>query len=287
MIKMEMDESERCDAAYQGAAGAFSEEAALRLIGQDARLLPCERFEQVFDAVERERARHAVVPVENTLAGSVHACYDLLAQRKLTIVGETVLHISHTLIAAPGVALGDVRKALSHPVALAQCEEFFRRHPMIEPVSVYDTAGAVEKVVCGEMQNAAAIASRRAAGVYGGTVLAEAIQDHKENYTRFLLLARAGEHPAPGMEHASDYKTTLLIKLPNSLGALFESLRPFAERRIDLAKIESRPLRGSPFEYLFYLDLLGSASDEKVREALDELRIRARSVRVLGSYPRA
>lgn len=282
----EPTEKDHYDAAYQGAQGAFSEDAALHLAGSKARLLPCETFEDVFAAVESGSARSGVVPIENTLFGSIHACYDLLAERGLSIIGETVRYISHSLIAAPGVMFADVRKALSHPVALAQCEGFFRRNPQIEPVSVYDTAGAVESVVKGGMENAAAIASHRAALVHGGIVLAEAIQDHKENYTRFLQVARPADPRAPNQDSLTCYKTTIVIKLPNTPGSLFKSLRPFAERKIDLAKIESRPLRGSPFEYLFYLDLLGSTREEKVREALDELRNRALSMRVLGSYPR-
>lgn len=279
--------NESYDAAYQGAPGAFSEEAALHLTGPTARFLPCEKFEEVFSAVETSAAKRGVAPIENTLAGSVHACYDLLATRDLTIIGETILHISHTLIAAPGVAFAAVRKALSHPVALAQCEGFFRRNPQIEPVPVYDTAGAVEQVVRGSMIDSAAIASRRSAGVYGGVVLEEAIQDHQENYTRFLLLSKHGRDESENLRPpGSGYKTMILLRTANRPGTLFEALGPLAQRGIDLAKIESRPLRGSPFEYLFYLDLIGDAREEKVAQALDDLRRHAISVRVLGSFPR-
>ena len=240
----------------------------------------------MFNAVTHGEARYGVVPVENTLAGSIHRCYDLLFEHDLKIIGETVRHILFALIAPPGVALSEVRKALSHPVALAQCERFFREHPQIQPVPVYDTAGAVEIVINEGSRDSAAVATRRAATVFGGEILAEAIQDHMENYTRFLLIAPSGS-PEPVRHPVAEYKTTIVFSVGNIPGALYHSLRPFAERRIDLAKIESRPLRGSPFEYLFYLDLIGRADTAPVSDALVELRAQAKSVRVLGTYPRS
>jgi len=167
----------------------------------------------------------------------------------------------------------------------AQCEKFFRDHPQIQPVSVYDTAGAVEIVMNERSQDSAAVATRRAATVYGGEVLAEAIQDHLENYTRFLLITPSSA-ASPAVNAAADYKTTIVFSVGNAPGALYQSLRPFAQRSIDLAKIESRPLRGSPFEYLFYLDLMGRADSTPVSDALAELRAQSKSVRVLGTYPR-
>jgi prephenate dehydratase len=219
------------------------------------------------------------------LAGSIHASYDLLFEHDVKIVGETVRHILFALIAPPGVPLSQIRQALSHPVALNQCGQFFRKHPQIRPVAVYDTAGAVERVIREGLTDAAAVATRRAAEVYGGVILAESIQDHSENYTRFLLITPSNS-PEPVTVQASDYKTTIVFSVGNSPGALYHSLRPFAERRIDLAKIESRPLRGSPFEYLFYLDVIGRAEASPLAEALSELRAQATSVRVLGTYPR-
>src|SRR5437867_3364856 len=171
------------DAAYQGSRGAFSEDAAFKLLTPAARLLPRDTLEDVFNAVTRVEARFGVVPIENTLAGSIHRCYDLLFEHELKIVGETVCQIVHALIAPPGVAFDEIRKALSHPVALAQCEFFFRRNPQIQAVSVYDTAGAVESIMREGLRNSAAVASQRAAEVYGGMILADAIQDHAENYT--------------------------------------------------------------------------------------------------------
>jgi prephenate dehydratase len=276
------------DAAYQGTRGSNSEDACIDLLSPAAKLLPRTTLEDVFNSVSRGEARYGVVPVENTLAGSIHRCFDLLFEYDLKIIGETVRHILFAVIAPPGVALADVRKALSHPVALAQCETFFREHPQIQPVPVYDTAGAVEIVMKEGSRDSAAVATRRAASVYGGEVLAEAIQDHLENYTRFLLITPASSKDVPATISSStaDYKTTIVFSVGHTPGALYHSLRPFAERRIDLAKIESRPLRGSPFEYLFYLDLVGRADVAPVSDALNELRALAKSVRVLGSYPR-
>jgi prephenate dehydratase len=273
------------DAAYQGTRGSNSEDACIDLLTPSAKLLPRTTLEDVFNAVTRGEARYGVVPVENTLAGSIHRCYDLLFEHDLKIIGETVRHILFALIAAPGVSFGEVRKALSHPVALAQCEKFFSQHPQIQPVPVYDTAGAVEIVMNEGSRDSAAVATRRAATVYGGEVLAEAIQDHMENYTRFLLIAPPASSK-PSSAEAAEFKTTIVFSVGNAPGALYHSLRPFAERRIDLAKIESRPLRGSPFEYLFYLDLIGRADSSPVSDALAELHALAKSVRVLGTYPR-
>jgi prephenate dehydratase len=273
------------DAAYQGTRGANSEDAAIDLLSKDAKLLPRETLEDVFNSVTRTEARYGVVPIENTLAGSIHLCYDLLFEHDLKIVAETVRHILFALIAPPGVLLSQVRQALSHPKALEQCGQFFRNHPQIQPVPVYDTAGAVERVIREGRNDSAAVATCRAAEVYGGDILAESIQDHSENYTRFLLITSSNASPPPRAA-TDDYKTTIVFSVGNAPGALYDSLRPFAERRIDLAKIESRPLRGSPFEYLFYLDIIGRSDSRPVSDALSELRAQSNSVRVLGTYPR-
>jgi prephenate dehydratase len=239
------------DAAFQGNRGAFSEIAAWELLSPDARLLPCARFEDVFQAVTNSTATYGVIPVENTLAGSIHASFDLLYEHKLFIIAETISHIEHAVVGAPGMRLQDVRNILSLPIALAQCEQFFRSHPEIRPVPEYDTAGAVEKVIRENLRDSAAIAGRRTAEIFGGVVLADNIQDHPENYTRFLLISREQRAPVG----AGKRKTSIVFKLANVPGALFHSLRPFAERGIDLTKIESRPLKGSPFEYLFYCSM--------------------------------
>lgn len=273
------------DAAYQGTRGSNSEDACIDLLSASAKFMPRTTLEDVFKAVTRGEARYGVVPIENTLAGTIHACYDLLFEHDLKIVGETVRHILFQLIAPPEVALSQVRRALSHPKALEQCEKFFRQHPEIQRVAEYDTAGSVEIVIKQGKNDAAAIATRRAAEVYGGVILAEAIQDHLENYTRFLLITPSTS-PAPPVTAGREYKTTIVFSVGNMPGALYHSLRPFAERRIDLAKIESRPLHGSPFEYVFYLDLIGPADSEPIAGALEELRSQAKMVRVLGTYAR-
>lgn len=270
------------DGAYQGSPGAFSEEAARVLLGPDARLLPCATLEQTFVAVVSGRARRAVIPVENTLAGSIHKSYDLLFQNDLVIIGETVRHIDHALIALPGTSLKDLRRVMSHPMALAQCESFFKCRPEIEPVSVFDTAGALQTIVRDQLRDAAAIASQRAAEIYQGSVLLEGIQDHQENYTRFHLLAPASEQ----VHVANADKTTLVLRVRNVPGALVRMLRPFADRGLDLSKIESRPIRSAPFEYLFYLDVLAQADDQTMAAALADVTRETISMRVLGSYRR-
>jgi prephenate dehydratase len=270
------------DAAFQGSRGAFSEIAAWELLTPSARLLPCPRLEEAFDAVSNSTATYGVIPVENTLAGSIHLSFDLLYQHKLSIIGETVCHIEHALVGAPGVRLEDVRYVLSHPVALAQCERFFRMHPEIQQKPEYDTAGAVEMVIRENRRDAAAIAGKRTAEIFGGVVLAERIQDHPENYTRFILVSRDARLPAGTVRR----KTTLVFKLANAPGALVQSLRPFAERGIDLTKIESRPIKGSPFEYLFYVDLVSEpGAAAAVDEAIQELARISAALRVLGTYP--
>lgn len=275
--------------AFQGAVGAFSEEAAgafaARAGWPGAELLPCQRLDTVFDAVRDGLARAGVVPIENTLAGSVQPCYDLLRASGLTIVAELVQRISHALVAAAGVGIDDLRRVLSHPVALAQCTAFFRAHPDLEIVAVYDTAGAVADVIASGSRHDAAIASARTATIYGGSVLAERLEDDPQNFTRFLAIARSAD-PIP-VPPTDGYKTSVVFTLANKPGALHDALGPLADHTVDLTLIESRPQRGSPFEYAFYVDLAGRADDDAVRAALDALAGRAESLQVLGSYPRA
>jgi prephenate dehydratase len=270
------------EAAFQGSRGAYSEIASWELLGASARLLPCPRLEDVFDAVVRQTARYGVVPVENSLAGSVLLGVDLLIRHELFVIGETVCRIEHAVIGARGVHLEDVKQVLSHPVALAQCERFFRMHPEIQAVPEYDTAGAVEKVIKENRRDSAAIAGRRTAEIFGGVVLAEKIQDYPDNYTRFLLVSPEKLVPDGSVRN----KTTVVFKLANQPGALFRSLRPFAERGVDLAKIESRPIKASPFEYLFYVDLVSEPGRlGVVMEAIHELEGVCAWLKVLGTYP--
>jgi len=245
-----------------------------------ARIVPCARAAEVFDRVQRSLVDVAVIPIENSLAGSVAEHFDLLLAHDLFIQREFRLRIVHNLIAAPGTKLKDVRQALSHPVALDQCREFFRKHPSIEAVPFYDTAGSVKHVVEAGRRDAAGIAGRQAAGVYGGKTLAAGIEDDKQNFTRFFLLRRQRRI----MPRAN--KTSIAFKVKNIAGALFKSLSVFALRDISLSKIESRPVKGRPWEYVFYLDFL-RGDDEAARNALRHLGEVAEFVKVLGVYPAA
>lgn len=264
--------------AFQGARGAFSETAALALLGPEIQLVPRPTFESLFAAVAEDAADALLAPVENSLAGSVHRVYDLLLESSLHISGEVVISISHCLIGCAGSKLASIRAVESHPVALAQCERFFAAHPHVLKRAAEDTAGSVAAVVKRNDPACAAIAGRRAAEVYGGHILAEHLEDHPENYTRFVLLA-----PQAALDATAD-KLSLVMKLAHRPGALYHALEPFARRRIDLLKIESRPIRGRPWEYHFYLDLQASTADAETTAALEELKEHARDVRLLGCY---
>jgi prephenate dehydratase len=267
--------------AFQGERGAFSEEAVVAHFGETARPLPCRSFAEVFEAASSGRADYGVVPIENSLAGSIHQVYDLLLARGLHIVGEVEIRISHHLIALPGVKLADVRRVLSHPQALAQCQRSLARLlPEAEPVPTYDTAGSVKLLREENIRDGAALASRRAAEIYGLAILRECLEDDPENYTRFLVL---GTSP---IEPQGPAKTSLVFSVKNAPGALHRCLGAFARRGIDLTKIESRPLRGKRWQYVFYVDFAGSVHEERCRQALEELRGMATFLRVLGSYPR-
>ncbi|HEX9160913.1 MAG TPA: prephenate dehydratase [Thermoanaerobaculia bacterium] len=268
--------------AFQGERGAFSDEAAHRLLGDTIDAVPCRTFEDAFAAVLNGRVRCALIPIENSLAGSVLRNYELLAENELCIRGETYLRISHNLIAPPGVHLADVEHVYSHPVALAQCQRFIAEKS-VEAVAAYDTAGAVKQVIESGARNAAAIAGRMAAEIYGGEIIAEEIEDHRENYTRFLLLTK----PDVQIDHVAGgpLKTSILFRTPNRPGALFRALAAFALRDVNMTKIESRPIVGRPWEYSFYVDIGGDLADKNVVRAVDHLREMCEVVRVLGCYP--
>ncbi|MGY4707075.1 prephenate dehydratase [Candidatus Bipolaricaulota sp. J31] len=269
------------EVAFQGERGAFSEEAAVVALGPGIEPIPCRSFPGVFSAVAEGRATYGVIPIENSLTGSIHTNYDLLLAHDLHIVGETEIPIRHCLLALPGVRLAGIQRVLSHPQALAQCERTLRALlPWAELVPVYDTAGSALILRREGLRDAAAIAGRRAAEIYGMEVLVEDLADSPENYTRFLVLGRepvVPEGPA---------KTSIVFAAENVPGALYRCLEPFATRGIDLTKIESRPVRERRWEYLFYVDFAGSAHEDRCREALEELRGRTTFLRVLGSYPR-
>jgi prephenate dehydratase len=264
--------------AFQGEPGAYSEAAALRF-SDHADLLACESFEDVFAAVVEGKATHGILPVENSIGGSIHRNYDLLLEHDLPIVGEVTLSITHNLMALPGTRIEDVKRILSHPQALAQCERFLRGMSGVSVEATYDTAGSAKLVKERELTDAAAIASERAAQVFGLNILRAEIQDYSDNITRFLMVSRAGE----AGEQVD--KTTVVFSLPNEPGSLFKALSVFALRDIDLTKIESRPIRGRPWEYLFYVDIPIGRHDLRCARALVHLAEFARSMRTLGSYP--
>jgi len=270
---------------FQGEPGAFSQEAVNQLFGvAGARIVPFVRFQDVFRALTSEEIDAAVIPVENTLHGSVHENYDHLLTFDVRIVGETSVRIVHNLIAAPGVGLRDVRRVFSHPVALNQCLKFFLSHPALEQAPYYDTAGSVKMVVADKLPDAAAIGSAVAAAIYGGHILRRSVEDDRKNFTRFVLL-NSKRRVVPAAGPVKRWKTSLVFTTRNVPGALFRSLSAFALRDLNLTKIESRPLRGKPWEYLFYLDFFGREDDAAVQNALRHLTELADFLRVLGTYP--
>lgn len=273
-------------AAFQGERGAFSEEAARRLLAPDVPVAPCQSFQEVFESLKSRRVTAAVIPIENSLHGSVHENYDHLLNYDFQIAGETSVRIVHNLIAPPGVSFRQIRKAYSHPVALNQCLKFFAQNPQIEKVPFYDTAGSVKMVLEKGLRDAAAIASAIAAEIYGGRIVKKSIEDDRQNFTRFFLLRRKDYKPRRTPDAPRGWKTSVVFTTRNIPGALFRALSAFALRDLNLAKIESRPLRGKPWEYLFYLDFMGHIEEERCRNALRHLAELADFLRVLGCYPR-
>lgn len=270
-------------AAFQGEKGAFSQIAVRQLLGPAAEAVPCERFEQVFRMLDGRETGAAVIPIENTLHGSVHENYDHLLNFSLPITGETSVRIVHNLIAAPGVKFADVRRVYSHPVALNQCLRFFAAHPHIEKAPFYDTAGSVKMLMEQRPEGAAAIAGAMAAEIYGARILKRSIEDDRANYTRFFLLRRPEDAPEVSATDGQ-WKTSVVFTTRNTPGSLFRCLAVFALRDLSLAKIESRPLRGKPWEYLFYLDLYGSVAERRTQKALAHLEELADFVKILGCY---
>jgi prephenate dehydratase len=265
--------------AFQGEPGAFSEAAAAQLLGDAITTVPRPTFDATFRAIHEGIADALLVPVENTLAGSVVRVFDLLLESELQIVAETILPIEHVLIGCPGASLADVRAVASHPMALAQCERLFAAHRDWKRIPAEDTAGSVREVLSRGNKSAAAIAGRRAAEHYHGVILAEGIQDDSQNFTRFVLLLPAAEAaPAPGAR-----KMSIAMRLAHSPGALLAALGPFARHGVNLLKIESRPIHGSPWEYQFFLDLEADSSAQ-LESALTEVHKVTSQVRILGLY---
>lgn len=264
--------------AFQGERGAFSEEAALCLLGEEVQLVPCATFAGAFRAVAAGEADYVLAPVENSLAGAVQWSLDLLAESELGICAEVILPIVHNLIGVPGARIEQIRSVESHPVALAQCERFFQANPGIKRIAAEDTAGSVRETLSRGDPARAAIAGRRAAEIYGKEILREHLEDNPANFTRFFLLATGQQAAREGT------KLSLVFQLPHLPGALYTALEPFARREINLLRIESRPMQGRPWEYRFYLDLQASARDPEVIQALDELGRNAVQLKILGCY---
>lgn len=266
--------------AFQGEHGAFSEEAVYQHFGPDVTTVPCRTFEEVFAAVEEGRADHGVLPVENAVAGSINKVYDLLLEHDLQVQGEIYLHVRHCLMAAPGTRLENIRRVRSHPQALAQCEDFILQRGW-HPVPWYDTAGSAKDLAAHPEPDLAVIASRLAAQIYGLEILVENIQDMRWNITRFFVIGQGEAPPTPNA------KTSLVFAVPHRPGALYHCLGEFAQRGINLTKLESRPRRNRPWHYVFYLDFEGHWQDPTCRDALVGLLAKAAFVKLLGSYPAA
>jgi prephenate dehydratase len=270
--------------AFQGEPGAFSEAAAVKLLGAGIQTIPRATFDSTFRAISEGAADALLVPVENTLAGSVVRVYDLLLESPLEICGETILPIEHHLLGQPGAKLSELRSVASHPMALAQCERFFESYPTLKRVPAEDTAGSVREMMERNDPSFAAIAGRTAAQRYGAVILQENIQDNAENFTRFVLLlphTSAENYRASGAR-----KMSLAIRLAHRPGALLASLEPFAKHKVNLLKIESRPIHGKPFEYQFYVDVEAELS-EQLAKALQEVGTATSELRVLGLYAAA
>src|SRR6266540_7089702 len=263
--------------AYQGEPGAFSE-AAARKIDHDAQLVPCRSFEEVFESVNAGPSSYGVLPIENSIGGSIHRNYDLLLAHELPIVAEVELPVVHHLLALPGATLDGLTRVYSHPQGLAQCERFLRTLSGIEIIATYDTAGSAKMVADAGSTESAAIASARAGDVFGLIPLASSVQDFDDNITRFLVI---GRRP---LKNAIADKTSIVFTLPNEPGALFKALSVFALRGVDLTKLESRPIPGRPWEYLFYVDLAAARDELACARALSHLAEFAPMLRTLGSY---
>ncbi|MFC1980999.1 prephenate dehydratase [Chloroflexota bacterium] len=271
---------EGTEVAFQGEIGAYSEEAVFRFFGPSIQIRPRESLEEVFKIVEGGEVQFGVVPIENSLEGIISRVYDLLLDSALKVCGEIELRVVHCLIAAPGAGLDTIKKVYSHPQALAQCRSFLK-HLNCELIPTYDTAGSVKMIKEKGMTYSAAIAGARAAEIYGMNIIAQEIEDNPHNFTRFFILSREDSPPS------GNDKTSIVFSAKDRPGALYESLKEFASRNINLTKLESRPTRQKPWEYNFYLDFEGHRQDKSAQEALESLGKTSVFVKVLGSYPKA
>ena len=266
--------------AFQGEIGAYGEEAALQFFGSSIQVKPCESLDDVFKVVEQGEAQFGVVPIENSLEGSISRVYDLLLDSSLKVCGETELRVSHCLIANPETHLGLIKKVYSHPQALAQCRAFLK-HLDSELIPTYNTAASVKMIKEQGITDGGAVASARAAEIYGMKVIAKEIEDNPNNFTRFFILSKQDSPPS------GNDKTSIVFSVKHKPGALYQSLKEFAGRNINLTKIESRPTRQKPWEYNFYLDFEGHREDKLSREVLESLDQASLFIKVLGSYPKA
>lgn len=273
-----------CKIAFQGEPGAYSELAALEFFGEQTVTLPCETFEKVFAVIEKGDAVYGMLPIENSLAGSIHKNYDLLLENQLQIEGEFHLRVSHCLMALPGVKIEEINRVRSHPQALAQCARNLQQIG-VDSVVAGDTAGSARLLAEQKEQGTAVLASRRAAEVYGLEILREKMEDNQENYTRFVVLT-GRDSPEEIIQEKEEYKTSIVFSLAHEPGSLYKALSVFALGKIDLTKIESRPIQGKPWQYMFYIDFVEYEDSPIGRQALDELAGFAPFLRVLGSYPR-
>ena len=268
-------------AGFQGEPGAFSQGAARKLLGESVIDRPYSSFREVFEALKSEAITHAVIPIENTLHGSVLENYDHILEYGFPICGETSIRIAHQLIAMPGIKLKNVRRVYSHPVALSQCRQFFLHNPQIEPAPFYDTAGSVKMLSAEKPEATAAIASEDAARIYAGRILKRNIEDNPKNFTRFFLLTK---QIRPQVPPAGTAKVSVTFSAANKPGSLFRAMACLALRDLNVIKIESRPLIGEPWQYRFYVDFLGSIKDATVQNAIANLSEMTRSFKVLGNY---
>ncbi len=266
--------------AFQGERGAFSEDAAAKLFDKSIDCLPCMRLTEVFELVSQDKVEFGVVPLENSQAGSINDTYDLLLTYPINIFAEVILRVSHCLMALPGERLADITTIYSHPQALAQCDEFLSKLK-VEIMPSYDTAGSAKMIKERDLRRCAAIASKRAADIYGLHILAPEIETNANNYTKFVAISR---QKAKG---AQRNKTSLVFAVEHRSGSLYRVLGIFATRNINLTKLESRPSRAKPWEYVFYADFEGHLEGEVYQEAMRELQKETTFIKVLGSYPQA
>ena len=270
----------RLKIAFQGELGAYSETAVYNFFGQNVEVKPCKSFDEVFENVKAGTVDYGVVPIENSIEGSVNRTYDLFLEYDLKVCGEIIIRISHCLIAHKGATIEEIDTVYSHPQALAQCRKFLEQHKL-RAISTFDTAGSVKMIKEKNMMDSAAIASERAAKIYDMSILAREIEDIKNNSTRFFVLDKK-DSPYSGED-----KTSIIFATKSIPGALYKILGEFADRKINLTKIESRPTKQTPWEYHFYLDFEGHRTEQKCQEALESIKDKTIFIKILGSYKAA